>query len=48
MNYDDILQLLGGFGKYQKLLLLLITIPVCFDGITTMMLVFILGDHNYR
>jgi hypothetical protein len=48
MDYYNILQRVGSFGKFQKIVLFLLAIPVVFDALTTMMLNFIIGKQLHR
>ena len=42
------LQRVGSFGKFQKMTLFLLAIPIVFDALTTMMLNFIFGKQLHR
>ena len=49
MAYDDVFQVTGSFGPYQKRLYILQSLPVVFTAVQTCLSVFILfaPDHRY-
>lgn len=46
--FDDLLEHLGKFGRYQKFLYILVVLPAICSAFPTMTLVFTLGEHNHR
>ncbi|XP_033739352.1 organic cation transporter protein-like [Pecten maximus] len=48
MKFDDIVKEVGGFGRYQKLLILLVMFPQILISIQAMLPVFILSKHDHR
>jgi len=47
-DHPDVHKHLGGFGNYQSIVVFCLSIIVIWEGITSMMLVFLLGDQNHR
>ncbi|XP_056008131.1 organic cation transporter protein-like [Ostrea edulis] len=48
MEYDDIIKELGSFGKYQRRVFFLISIPCLLTGFGAPATSFILGNHKHR
>nr|XP_022288070.1 organic cation transporter protein-like [Crassostrea virginica] len=48
MAYDDVFKVIGSFGRYQKILYLLQTLPVVFTAIQACLSVFILFAPDHR
>lgn len=48
IEYDALLQKLGGFGRYQKVLLLVLLFPAIFDAMQAFLPNFILAEHKHR
>ncbi|XP_069131021.1 organic cation transporter protein-like [Argopecten irradians] len=48
MQFDDIVKDIGGYGRYQKLIILLVTFPQILISIQALLPVFILSRHDYR
>ncbi|KAK3097006.1 hypothetical protein FSP39_005540 [Pinctada imbricata] len=48
MEYDEVIQHIGDFGKYQKRLLAVIFFPVMFNSFSAPISNFLLGDHSHR
>lgn len=46
--FDEIVAELGRFGRYQKLLYLLVVLPAITSAFPTMIMVFTLGQHKHR
>lgn len=48
MTYDDVYKNIGSFGRYQKIIYVLQTLPVLFAAVQTYLSVFILyvPDHS--
>lgn len=48
LKFDDVIELLGGFGMYQKRLYLLVVIPAMWCAIMTIITVFTVGEQDHR
>lgn len=48
MDFDDILEEIGEFGKYQKIKYYLLCLPVFFGAANSLSYVFTAGQQNYR
>jgi hypothetical protein len=48
ISYAEILRKVDGFGKYKKRVMLMVTIPQIFNGITTFIPNFILAENKHR
>ncbi|XP_056008132.1 organic cation transporter protein-like [Ostrea edulis] len=48
MNYDDVIEELGSFGKFQRRVLFLISVPCLLTGFGAPATSFILGNHEHR
>lgn len=48
MDFDEILEEIGEFGKYQKIKYFLLCIPVFFGAANSLSYVFTAGEQNYR
>lgn len=48
IEYDTLLQKLGGFGRYQKVLLAILLFPAIFDAMHGFLPNFILAEHKHR
>lgn len=46
--FDDLLEKLGKFGRYQKILYILIVLPIICHSFPSMSWTFILGKHDHR
>lgn len=46
--FDDLLESLGKFGRYQKFIYMLIALPIICHSFPNMMMVFTLGKHDHR
>ena len=47
-EYDTVVNKMGGFGKYQKMILLLLSISPIFNALTTFAMNFTFGEHKHR
>ncbi|VDI41917.1 Hypothetical predicted protein [Mytilus galloprovincialis] len=48
MEYDAIVNKIGGFGKYQKMIIVLLSIAPIFNALTTFAMNFTFGEHKHR
>ncbi|XP_063424896.1 organic cation transporter protein-like isoform X2 [Mytilus trossulus] len=48
MEYDAIVNKIGGFGKYQKMIIVLLSIAPIFNALTTFAMNFTFGEHEHR
>ncbi|CAG2196235.1 unnamed protein product [Mytilus edulis] len=48
IEYDALLQKIGGFGRYQKVLLVVLFFPAIFDAMQGFLPNFILAEHKHR
>lgn len=48
MDFDDILTLLGDWGRYQKRFYFMVTLPIAFKGLQVMMVVFTVFVPKHR
>ncbi|XP_056008133.1 organic cation transporter protein-like [Ostrea edulis] len=48
MDYDDIIKELGSFGKYQRRVFFLLSVPCLLTGFGASVTSFILGNHQHR
>ncbi|VDI73517.1 MFS transporter, putative metabolite transport protein [Mytilus galloprovincialis] len=48
IEYDALLQKIGGFGRYQKVLLVVLFFPAIFDAMQGFLPNFILAEHEHR
>jgi len=48
MDYDKVVNKIGGFGRYQKYCLFLLSLSSVFNALTTYALNFVIGEHNHR
>jgi len=48
MDYDKVVKKIGGFGRYQKYCLFLLSLSSVFNALTTYALNFVIGEHNHR
>lgn len=48
IQFDDVIVLLGGFGKYQKLIYILVVAPALWCAVMTMITVFTVGEQDHR
>jgi len=48
IEFDDVIVLLGGFGKYQKLIYILVVTPALWCAVMTMITVFTVGEQDHR
>ncbi|CAC5365075.1 SLC22A4_5 [Mytilus coruscus] len=48
MEYDAIVNKIGGFGKYQKIIIVLLSIAPIFNALTTFAMNFTFGEHDHR
>jgi hypothetical protein len=45
MDYDSVILKVGGFGKYQKTFLFVVSLASIFNAMTTFGLTFAFGEH---
>ena len=48
MEYDIVIHKIGGFGKYQKTFLFVVSLASIFNAMTTFGLTFAFGEHVRR
>jgi len=48
MDYDRVILKVGGFGKYQKTFLFVVSLASIFNAMTTFGLIFAFGEHIHR
>jgi hypothetical protein len=48
MEYDSVIKKIGGFGKYQKSFLFVVSLASTFNAMTTFGLTFSFGEHVHR
>lgn len=48
MAYDDVFEVIGSFGRYQKKIYVLLTLPIVFTAIQTCLSLFILFAPDHR
>ena len=48
MEYDDVIQILGELGTYQKLVLFSLSFAMAFRAYPTFIANFIAGSHSHR
>jgi len=48
MDYDSIINKIGGFGKYQKVFLIVVLLSSALNAMTTFVLNFVFGEHAHR
>lgn len=48
MVYDDVFEVIGSFGRYQKKIYVLQTLPIVFTAIQTCLSLFILFAPDHR
>lgn len=48
MEYDNVIHKIGGFGKYQKTFLFVVSLASIFNAMTTFGLTFAFGEHVHR
>lgn len=48
MDFDEILDEIGDYGRFQKVKMFLLCIPLLFSGANSFSNIFIAGEQNYR
>ena len=48
MDYDRIINKIGGFGKYQKVFLIVVSLSSALNAMTSFVLNFVFGEHAHR
>jgi hypothetical protein len=48
MDYDSAILKVGGFGKYQRTFLFVVSLASIFNAMTTFALTFAFGEHVHR
>ena len=48
MEHDSIILQIGGFGKYQKTFLFIVSLASIFNAMTTFGITFAFGEHAHR
>ena len=48
MDYDRIINKIGGFGKYQKVFIIVVSLSFLLNVMTTFVLNFVFGEHAHR
>ena len=47
MDYDSIINTIGGFGKYQKVFIIVVSLSFLLNVMTTFVLNFVFGEHAH-